>query len=53
MLFTTYCATYSARKVGKFNGFVVSLSALKNKILSLNPPLCGHHYREDLNLGNF
>lgn len=52
MLFTMYCATYSARKVGKSNGFV-SLSALKNKILSLNPPLCGHRYREDLNLGNF
>lgn len=52
MLFTMYCAIYSARKVGKFNGFVVSLSALKNKNLSLNPPLCGNHYRESLNLGN-
>lgn len=53
MLFNMHCTIYSARKVGKFNGFVVSLSALKNKKLSLNPPLCGNHYRESLNLGNF
>lgn len=53
MLFTMYCAIPSAGKVGKFNGFVVSLSALKNKKLSLSPPLCGTHYRQSLNLGNF